>query len=78
MDTIACSDRSSSESAAISRRNAVLRLGGGGLAVLLASGLLPVAAQAQDASPMAGMRQRARRFWPSASTSLPPAGRWKS
>ncbi len=57
MDTIACNDRSSSESAAISRRSAVLRLGSGGVAMLLASGILPVAAQAQDASPMAGMAE---------------------
>ncbi len=62
MDTIACNDRSSSESAAISRRNAVLRLGGGGLAVLLTSGLLPVAAQAQDASPMAGSAAEGKAF----------------
>lgn len=61
MDTIAGSDRSSSESAAISRRRAVLRLGGGGLALLLASGILPgaVQVQAQDASPASGMEGKA-------------------
>ena len=42
----------SAGSAALSRRSAVLRLGGGGVAVLLASRLIPAAAQ--EASPMAG------------------------
>lgn len=45
-------DSASSESAGLSRRSAVLRLGGGGLAALLASSVLP--SVAQDASPVAG------------------------
>ena len=45
-------DGTSSGSAALSRRSAVLRLGGGGLAALLASSAIPAAAQ--EASPMAG------------------------
>lgn len=45
-------DSASSGAAGVSRRSAVLRLGGGGLAALLASSVLPTAAQ--DASPMAG------------------------
>jgi hypothetical protein len=55
MSRVELSDRSSSAPAAISRRSATLGLGGGGLAMLLASGILPVAAQ--DASPMAGMAE---------------------
>jgi len=43
---------SSSGSGGLSRRSAALRLGSGGLAVLLASRLVP--AVAQEASPMAG------------------------
>jgi hypothetical protein len=45
-------DDISSGSAALSRRSAVLRLGSGGLAALLASSGIPAAAQ--EASPMAG------------------------
>ena len=44
-------DRTSSGSPALSRRSAVLRLGGGSLALLLASGGIPAAAQ--EASPAA-------------------------
>ena len=44
-------DGSSSGSAVLSRRSAVLRLGSGGLAALLASS---ISAAAQEASPMAG------------------------
>jgi hypothetical protein len=45
-------DGSSSGSAALSRRSAVLRLGSGGLAALIATSGIPVVAQ--EASPMAG------------------------
>ena len=45
-------DSTSSGSAALSRRSAVLRLGGGGLAALLASSA--ITASAQEASPTAG------------------------
>ena len=45
-------DGTSSRSAALSRRRAVLRLGSGGLAALLASGVIPAAAQ--EASPTVG------------------------
>lgn len=59
MENTAFSDRSpsASETGGITRRSAALRLGGGGLALLLASGLLPVAAQ--DASPAAGTAGKA-------------------
>jgi hypothetical protein len=57
MNNVEISDRSSSESAAISRRSATLRLGGGTLALLLANGGLPGTARAQDASPAAGMAE---------------------
>jgi hypothetical protein len=60
MDSIESVDRTSSESAALSRRSAVLRLGSGGLAVLLASNLVPVAAQ--KASPMTGTPAAGRAF----------------
>jgi hypothetical protein len=57
MNRVELSDRSSSAPAAISRRSATLGLGGGGLALLLASGVLPGTAHAQDASPVAGMAE---------------------
>jgi hypothetical protein len=53
-------DCTSSEPAALSRRSAVLRLGSGGLAVLLASGVIPAAAQ--EASPMAGTPAAGRAY----------------
>ena len=53
-------DCTSSGSAALSRRSAVLRLGSGGLAVLLASGVIPAAAQ--EASPMAGTPAAGRAY----------------
>jgi hypothetical protein len=52
MDSGTSLDGISSGPAALSRRSAVLRLGSGGLAALLASSVLPAAAQ--EASPMAG------------------------
>ena len=52
MDSDESFDGISSGSAALSRRSAVLRLGGGGLAALLASSAIP--AGAQEGSPMAG------------------------
>jgi hypothetical protein len=60
MDSIESVDRTSSGSAAYSRRSAVLRLGSGGLAALLASNLVPVAAQ--EASAMAGTPAAGRAF----------------
>jgi hypothetical protein len=60
MDSIESVDRTSSESAALSRRSAVLRLGSGGLAVLLANNLVPVAAQ--EASAMTGTPAAGRAF----------------
>ncbi len=53
MNGVELSNRSSSTPASISRRGAALRLGGGGLALLLASGVLSGSARAQDASPAA-------------------------
>jgi hypothetical protein len=61
----------SSGPAALSRRSAVLRLGSGGLVALLASGVIPTAAQ--EASPMAGTP--VGRMSSLASTSWPPATR---
>ena len=52
MDGAEYFDGASSGSAALSRRSAMLRLGSGGLAVLLVSSLVPAAAQ--EASPMVG------------------------
>src|SRR5687768_7669237 len=52
MDSVESVAGISSGSAALSRRSAVLRLGSGGLAMLLASSAIPAAAQ--EASPMAG------------------------
>ena len=52
MNRVVSFDGTSSGSAALSRRSAVLRLGSGGLAALLASSVIP--AVAQEASPMAG------------------------
>ena len=52
MNGVVSCDGSSSGSAGLSRRSAVLRLGGSGLAALLASG--GISAAAQEASPMAG------------------------
>ena len=52
MNRVVSFDGTSSGSAALSRRSAVLRLGSGGLAALLASSAIPAAAQ--EASPMAG------------------------
>ena len=53
-------DSASSGSLALSRRNAVLRLGGGGLVALLVSGLNPAAAQ--EASPNAGTPAAGRAY----------------
>jgi hypothetical protein len=54
MESVESFDSTSSGSAALSRRSAVLSLGGGGLALLLASSAIPAAAQ--EASPIAGSR----------------------
>ena len=54
MDNVKSFDGTSSGSAALSRRSALLRLGGGGLALLLTGRALPAAAQ--EASPGAGGR----------------------
>jgi hypothetical protein len=53
-------DDISSGSAALSRRSAVLRLGSGGLAALLASSGIPAAAQ--ETSPMAGTPAAGRAY----------------
>ena len=53
-------DGTSSGPAALSRRSAVLRLGSGGLAALLAGGVIPAAAQ--EASPMAGTPAAGRAY----------------
>jgi hypothetical protein len=53
MNDVALCDPTSTGTAALSRRSAVLRLGSGSLAVLLASGILPVAAQ-ETGTPAAG------------------------
>jgi len=60
MDSVENFAGASTGSAALSRRSAVLRLGGGGLAALLASNLVPAAAQ--DASPMAGTPATGRAY----------------
>jgi hypothetical protein len=60
MDSVGSCDRTSSESAALSRRSAVLRLGSGGLAALLASSLTP--AVAQEASPISGTPAAGRAY----------------
>jgi hypothetical protein len=60
LDSVESIDRTSSGSAALSRRSAVLRLGSGGLAALLASSLVPAAAQ--EASPMAGTPAAGRAY----------------
>jgi hypothetical protein len=52
MNRVESFDGTSSGSTGLSRRSAVLRLGGGGLAALLAGSVIPAAAQ--EASPMAG------------------------
>jgi hypothetical protein len=52
MDSVESFDGTSSESTGLSRRSAMLRLGGGGLAALLASS--SISAAAQEASPMVG------------------------
>jgi hypothetical protein len=60
MDRSQLFDGASTGSAALSRRSAVLRLGCGGLALLLASSAIPAAAQ--EASPMAGTPAAGRAY----------------
>jgi hypothetical protein len=60
MDRVAFVDGASSESVALSRRSAVLRLGSGGLAALLTGRIIPAAAQ--EASPMAGTLAAGRAY----------------
>jgi hypothetical protein len=60
MTGVESSDCSSSGSTALSRRSAVLRLGSGGLAALLASS--GISAMAQEASPMAGSPAAGRAY----------------
>jgi hypothetical protein len=70
MDSIESVDRTSSGLAAYSRRSAVLRLGSGGLAVLLASNLVPAVAQESSAmtgTPAAGRAYLAMRQYQLAS-----------
>jgi hypothetical protein len=54
----------------LSRRSAVLHLGSGGLAVLLASGVIPVAAE--EASPMAGTPAGGRAYLAARQYQLAP------
>ena len=60
MDSAEDFEGTSTESAALSRRSAVLRLGGGGLTALLAGSLIPAAAQ--EASPMIGTPTAGRAY----------------
>ncbi len=60
MDSVESFDRASSGSAALSRRSAVLRLGSGGLAALLASRV--IAAAAQEAGTLTGTPAAGRAF----------------
>ena len=60
MDSVQSFENASSGSAALSRRSAVLRLGSGGLAALLASSV--IAAAAQEASPLAGTPAASRAY----------------
>src|SRR5215218_3588075 len=60
----------SSGSAALSRRSAVLRLGSGGLAALLAGSIITAAAQ--EASPMAGTPAAGRAFLATREYQLAP------
>jgi hypothetical protein len=60
MDSVEYFDDTPTESAALSRRSAVLRFGGGGLAALLASSLIPAAAQ--EATPMTGSPTASRAY----------------
>jgi hypothetical protein len=60
MNSIEFFDCTPSGSAALSRRSAVLRLGSGGLAAVLASSL--ISAAAQEASPMAGTPAASRAY----------------
>ena len=61
----------SSGSAALSRRSAVLRLGSGGLAALLASNV--ISAAAQEASPMAGTPAAGRAYVVTRQYQLAPS-----
>ena len=60
MNRVVSVDGTSFESTALSRRSVVLRLGGGGLAALLASNLIPAAAQ--EATPNAGTPAAGRAY----------------
>ena len=60
MNRVVAVGETSSRPAALSRRSAVLRLGSGGLAALLASGVIPAAAQ--EASPTVGTPAAERAF----------------
>ena len=60
MNRVVAVGETSSRPAALSRRSAVLRLGSGGLAALLASGVIP--ATAQEASPTAGTPAAGRAY----------------
>ena len=70
MDSVESCGFISSGSAALSRRSAVLRLGGGGLAALLASSVIPAAAQ--EASPMAGTPAAGRAYLAARQYQLAP------
>jgi hypothetical protein len=70
MNSVASFDGTSSGSAALSRRSAVLRLGSGGLAALLAGSIIPAAAQ--EASPMAGTPAAGRAYLAIRQSQLAP------
>jgi hypothetical protein len=70
MNSVESRDSTSSERAALSRRRAVLRLGSGGLAALLASSV--ISAVAQEASPMAGTPAAGRPYLANRQYRLAP------
>jgi hypothetical protein len=70
MNSVESFGSTSSGPAALSRRSAVLRLGGGGLAALLAGSV--ISAAAQEASPMAGTPAAGRAYLVTRQYQLAP------
>ena len=70
MNSVESHDDSAFGAPALSRRSAVLRLGSGGLAVLLASGVMPAAAE--EASPVAGTPVAGRAYLVTRQYQLAP------
>jgi hypothetical protein len=70
MNSAESRDCTSTESEALLQRRAVLRLGSGGLVALLASGVIPAAAQ--EASPMAGTPAGGRAYLAARQYQLAP------